>query len=448
MKIPLPVGLKKLASLLPSPVYLVGGYVRDALLGLTPHDADLAGDMSPETIVDALQGTEYIVKLNSLKLMTLKILCSDAEFEYTAFRTDSYRDGHAPIEVKRTSDINTDALRRDFTMNAIYYDVTKEEVIDPLNGREAIAEKTVILTRDNAFTEDGLRLIRLCRQAAELGFSVPEVTLTAAKTNRHLIKDISPERIRDELDKILIADCRYNVTDAHLYGLRLLDGIGVLELIFPELTAGKGMVQRADFHSYDVFEHSVHTYAVSDPSIRLAGLLHDVGKPFCFKNKGSFLMHDVEGERIVGNILHRLRYPNSVIKAVKSLVRNHMYDLKCDAGENSLRKFILRNQSVLKPLLLLKQADFIGSGKMNGICPTVTKLNNVYEEMLADGTPFTVKDLKVNGKDLQNLKIEERRRGEILKSLLTQCVFKNSGLNDRESQLKFIEKKAKEENNG
>lgn len=159
-------------------------------------------------------------------------------------------------------------------------------------------------------------------------------------------------------------------------------------------------------------------------------------------------MHDVEGERIVGNILHRLRYPNSVIKAVKSLVRNHMYDLKCDAGENSLRKFILRNQSVLKPLLLLKQADFIGSGKMNGICPTVTKLNNVYEEMLADGTPFTVKDLKVNGKDLQNLKIEERKRGVFLNSLLTQCVFKNSGLNDRESQLKFIEKKAKEENNG
>ena len=435
----IPAGLKLIASYLPRPLYLVGGYVRDFLIGYVPHDADIAGDMSPDEIFSCLDG-KCVVKETSKKLMTLKIIVGSEEYEYTAFRTDSYTTGHSPAEVKRTDDIKLDAMRRDFTVNAIYCDVSTGKIIDPLNGTEDLKNKTYVATRSTTFSEDGLRLMRLCRQAAETGFDIDKDTLEQAKKNASLIKDISPERIREELDRILIADTRYGVKDAQERGLRLLDKIGVLDYILPEITLGKGMPQRPDFHKYDVFDHIIETVKYSDPSVRLAALFHDCAKPYCKIKTGLYRGHEVEGERLCADIMHRLRYPNDVIKETKALVLYHMYDLKNEAKENTIRKFVQAHYEIIDKLILLKQADYLGCGLCEGISPGAKRLSDTLSQLKEEKVPFRISDLLINGHDLEDMGVPEEKRGTILKNLLSECAVIDTPYLTREAQLNYIKR--------
>lgn len=447
MKLSVPDSVLKIASYLDKPLFIVGGFVRDSLKKLAPHDIDLCGDMDWETVVRRLENTEFNATVNSKKLMTLKIIAPDAEYEYTAFRTDSYKDGHSPDSVTRTNDIKIDALRRDFTANAVYYDPVREEIFDPLGGVKDIEKNVLRMTRKNAFSEDGLRLMRLARQAAELGFSVEKETLAAAKENAKNIKDISRERIRDELDRILVADTRYNIPYAQEKGLLLLDEIGVLEYILPEITKGKGMAQRPDFHRFDVFGHIINTVKLSTPEVRLAALLHDCAKPYCFLTTGKYRGHDLEGERISAEIMNRLRYPNCVISETKRLVRAHMFDLKGDAKENTVRKFIQSNIKIFDKLLLLKQADYEGSGIMTGVCPGCVRLKYIYDEMKKEKVPFTLSELKIGGLDLVKMNVPESLRGKILYAVLEECALKGVDLS-KENQFNIAKRKFKEYTNG
>lgn len=430
--------LKELAEFFPKKLYAVGGYVRDVLSGFSSHDIDIAADVSPEEVFSILEKTPFSVKETSKKLMTLKIIGSPTSYyEYTAFRTDSYEDGHTPTAVKRTSDIKIDALRRDFTMNAIYLDIETGEFIDPLNGIEDIKDKKVRMTRESTFEEDGLRLMRLCRQAAELGFSIEEKTLISAQNNAFRIDEISPERIREELDRILVADIRYGVKDAQCRGLRLLDEIGVLERILPEITKGKGMEQRKDFHKFDVFNHILETVKLAPPEIRLAALLHDVGKPYCMEKFGKYSRHAVEGEWIAKNILNRLRYSNAVTKETLFLVRNHMFDLRLECNEKEIILFLQQNFENLDKLYLLKVADFRASGVQQGDCPAVVRHAKILENMKKNGAPFSISELKVNGEDLERMGVEPVKRGKLLKNLLSECALR-SDLKTRERQLQYV----------
>ncbi|MBR1747886.1 MAG: CCA tRNA nucleotidyltransferase [Clostridia bacterium] len=439
-KIALPAGLKDLARCFDKPIYVVGGYVRDSLIGFEPHDVDLTGDLDPE-VVFALPKERFIVKETSKKLLTLKIIDRryGTEYEFTSFRTDSYSDGkHRPDAVKRTGDILSDALRRDFCANAIYYDVKSETLSDPLGGVHDVEKSVLRMTRENTFCEDGLRLMRLCRQAAETGFSIDPETKAAARKNREAIDDIAPERIRDELDRILVADLRYGVSDGHYRGVRLLDEIGVFEKILPEIALGKGMEQRPDYHKYDVQEHMFRTMQCAHPSVRLAALLHDCGKPYCKLTYGNFHGHDIEGEPIADKILHRFRYPNDVIKETKALVLHHMFDLKCDAKENTVRRFVQSNVNLIDKLLLLKEADYLGGGLVSGTAPGVERISRIYNEMLKEQVPFSIKDLGVDGHDLEELGVPERSRGEALKRLLSDCALKDTYLVTREAKLDYL----------
>lgn len=445
-KIALPAGCKDLAAYLDRPIYIVGGYVRDSLMSFLPHDVDLTGDFDPSEL-SKLPRDRFLVKETSKKLLTNKIIdrTYGTEYEFTSFRVDSYADGkHSPDEVKRTGDIVADALRRDFRANAVYYDVKKEELVDPIGGIGDVEKRTLVMTRENTFCEDGLRLMRLCRVAAETGFSVEEKTMEAAKKNRRAIADISPERIRDELDRILVADTRYGVEDGHYRGLRLLDEVGVFEQILPEIALGKDMPQRPDFHKYDVQEHMFRTVYFSAPEVRLAALLHDCAKPYCKKVNDNYKNHDVEGERICEEIMTRLRYSNDKIRETKRLVRLHMYDLKCDAKENTVRVFIQQNVDILQKLLLVKQADYLGGGLTAGTAPGVQKMTRIYEEMVSDGVPFSVKDLLVDGHDLEELGVPETMRAEALKALLRECALTDTPYKDRASQKKFLAKFAEQ----
>ncbi len=433
--------LRDLADRFDKHIYIVGGFVRDTLAELSPHDVDITGDIDSDEVIKTLSKTRYKVKITSQKLMTLKII-GDNTYEFTAFRADSYTDGHTPEAVKRTSDIKTDALRRDFTMNAVYYDVKKGEYVDVIGGIADIEAKIVRYTRENTFEEDGLRLMRLCRQAAESGFGIEEKTLLSARRNAKRINEISPERIREELDKILSADLRYGIADAHVRGLELLDEIGVLEEILPEIVAGKGVEQRSDYHKFDVYGHITETVRKADPSVRLAALLHDVAKPYCKATFGRFKDHAIYGVETAKKILKKLRYPNKTSKEVCFLVGNHMYDMNCRLPESEVRKFLQRNYNRLDKLFLLKQADYEGGGILTGECPAVAKHKKILAEMEREKVPFSLKELSVDGNDLANAGVPEKLRGKILQNLMERCALDGS-LNDKEKLTEIIKKEIK-----
>lgn len=432
--------LKKLAQYLGNSLFIVGGYVRNSLLNFAVSDVDIAAEHTPEEVFNLLKDTEFSVSYTSEKLLTLSISCGKERYEYTTFRTDSYGVGHSPTKVTATSDINKDALRRDFTINAIYYDINSQEIVDPINGLKHLKEKVIVTTREGeeVFCEDGLRLMRLARLSAELGFEVEKNTLSAAKQFAYKIKEISTERIRDELDKILVADTKYGRKDAHVNGLRLLTEIGVLQYILPELTLGIGMQQRKDFHKYDVFDHTLNTVKHASADIRLAALLHDIGKPQCYKKNGRYIGHDVAGEKLTHEILNRLKYPKKVIAETKRLVLAHMFDLKMDAKENTVRLFVQRNYDIIDKLYALKQADYLGGGLLSGISPSAKRLMDTYHDMIKENVPFTYKELLVDGEDLIKLGVPQKDRTTALYELLRECALASATLTTREKQMEFL----------
>lgn len=420
----LPPNLIKLAENFPAPLYVVGGSVRNWLAGLSAneYDWDICSPLSAEECLAVCEKMNFTVKAVYRNTGTIKLCDSEKnDYEYSCFRSDKYvRGTHVPVEIFFTQDIGLDARRRDFTANAVYYDIKADRFVDPLDGISAIKEKR-LTTVDNpkkVFGEDGLRLMRLARQAAQLGFSPDAACFQGARENAALINDISPERIYTELLAILSADQKYGNTDGGYVGLRLLEEIGVLAYILPELTLGKGMKQRADFHKYDVLEHSLRAVKYATADIRLAALLHDVGKPFCTLRDGNSHEHPEEGARIASEILRRWKAPNRTIEKTVTLIKAHMYDFDCQTTENKLRRFFIEHYDCLDELIALKQADFSACMDNTSPAPTCQKWQALLEKMRAEGVPFTLKELAVNGKDILQLNFPQNRTAELLHHLL------------------------------
>ena len=425
MKHNIPHNLAVLAQACPTPLYVVGGAVRDFLAKLTKNgntDWDICSPLSAEEFIPIAKSNGFTVCSVFKNTGTVKIKDNEGtDYEYSCFRSDKYvRGTHRPVAVYFTDDILLDTTRRDFTCNAVYYDIAKDEFVDPLNGIPAIQEKrlTTVAPAEKVFGEDGLRLMRLARQVACLGFSPDKNCLQGAKRNASLIIDVSPERIFTELKDILQADQKYGVRYGQYYGLKTLDEIGVLEQILPELTLGKGMQQRADFHNHDVLEHSLRAVKYADIRIRFSALLHDVGKPFCEIRDGSSKSHPIEGARLTKEILTRLRAPQKLIEETATLVELHMYDLDGKTGENKLRRFLVRHYDVLEKLLLVKQADYSGCKDDLSTAPTVLRWTKLLDDMRKENVPFTLKGLAVTGKDLLNVGIPAPTLSKILRQLL------------------------------
>ncbi len=426
MRAILPKSVYSLALACPAPLYVVGGSVRDFLACFTPkngsYDWDICSPLSAETFLAIAQNCRFTVRAHYKNTGTVKLQDEDGnDFEYSCFRSDKYVRGvHTPSEIFFTEDITLDARRRDFTVNAIYYDIAGDRYIDPLNGIPALKEKrlTTVAPAHKVFGEDGLRLMRLCRQAATLGFSPDPDCFAGAKANASLIVDISPERIFTELTAILSADEKYGVKNGHYQGIKLLEQIGVLEKILPELTLGKGMKQRADFHKYDVLEHSFRALLYARTDIRLAALLHDVGKPFCVLRDGNGFAHTTEGERLVKALLTRFKAPHRLIEETAALTKWHMYDFNGKTSENKLRRFLVERYELLDKLLALKQADYSGCMDNLSPAPTCTRWNALLARMRQEGVPMTKKQLAVTGKDLLALNIPPPKIARTLHALL------------------------------
>ena len=266
---PLPEKLVNLAKSCNFPLYVVGGYVRDYLARLECEhsDMDLCAPVSAEEFCKKAEESGGEVKAVYKNTGTVKLCLDGEDYEFACFRSDEYiRGTHKPVNTFFTDDITLDARRRDFKCNAVYYDVREEVFKDPLGGLADIKNRR-LSTVDNpekVFGEDGLRLMRLARFTAQTGFEPTPDCLDGAKANAELIRDISAERVYAELDGILHADRRYGNAEGQYFGLKILDETGVLEIIRPELTLGRRMSQREQFHYYDVLEHSLRAVRYAD----------------------------------------------------------------------------------------------------------------------------------------------------------------------------------------
>ncbi len=442
----IPEELKNLAKICPTPLYVVGGSVRDYLAKLTPsiHDFDVCAPLSAEEFATLAAENGFSVQAVYRNTGTVKLKGKENEYEYSAFRHDKYvRGKHVPVEIYFTTDITLDAKRRDFTANAVYFDIAQGVFVDPLEGIAAILEKrlTTVAPAKKVFGEDGLRLLRLARQAAQLGFAPDEECLRGAKENAALIQDISPERIYEELTLLLTAEQKCGIADAPYHGLQILKETGVLAYILPELAKGDHLIQRADFHKYDVLEHSFRAVKYAErihgsSVFRLTALLHDVGKPLCMLRDGNAHAHPNEGEILAQEILTRLKAPKKVVQTVTWLVKWHMYDFDCKTSEKKLRRFFVANAPKLEWLLLLKQADFSACTDDMEVAPTKAKWESLLAKMKAEGVPFSLKELSVDGNDLLKENIPPHRVGEILNELLAHVAVSPKD-NKRETLLKI-----------
>ena len=429
-------------------LYLVGGFVRNRILGIGGGDWDVCAAARPGEAAAFLRNAGLKVIEKAPELGTIEIhLCLDHDrhiFEYTTFRRDYYPlDGkHRPDHVIYTTDINEDSRRRDFTVNAVYLDIGLGRIIDPTgDGIEDIQKKTIRAAAENAeetICDDGLRIMRMARFAAELGFAVDGILLEYAKKNVFLLRDISAERKRDELKKILMADTRYpsltGGTYPHREGLILLKKIGALPFVLPQLCEGDGVMQSEIYHSHDVLDHAIHACASTPPKLelRLAALMHDIGKPYALRESGMMYDHEKIGVFLADKELNALRFEKKIKEVVLPLIRNHMFDLEGKAKPKTIRKRAIKlGKERFEQLIQLRRADFIGSGQCVGDIVSADHWQKELDRMIETHVPWSVRDLKISGDEiisLLNMK-PSPEVGRILKSLFDECVA-NPKLNE------------------
>ncbi len=376
--------------------FMVGGSVRDLILGHPVFDFDFATSALPSDIVTLFRRTIP----TGIKHGTVTVLLGGHSFEVTTYRSDgTYSDGRHPEEVQFSSTLEEDVKRRDFTVNGLAYDVMKGEVIDLVNGQEDLRACTIrsIGNPLERFAEDGLRPYRACRFAAKLGFTIEEVTFAAIKQSLSVSAKVSSERVHDELMKMMEAD-------KPSVGIEYMKDSGLLNLCLPELAQCVG-VEQNKYHLYDIYYHSIYSCdAVPKeyPLIRFAALLHDVGK-VPTRNIGSdgdytFYNHEVVGARMVKRIMKRLKFSNEDAAAVLNMVSNHMFHYTSEWTDGAVRRFMRKvGLENLEHLFILRRADREGNGMRGGLPAPIRELKKRIEKVIEDENAITVKDLDMNG---------------------------------------------------
>lgn len=419
--------------------HLVGGCVRDTLMGRAPKDWDVTTNARPEDIVRIFPNTFYENDYGTVGIVneetedpTLKVI------EATPYRLDgTYSDKRHPDTITFAKTLTEDLKRRDFTMNAIAFDPISGHFTDPFGGAEDI-EKELIKTVGEArerFSEDALRIMRAVRFAAELGFDLENQTVSAIRLLADSLKDIANERIRDEFTKLIMSP-------RPRAGVEMLYELGLLKYVVSELEEGINVKQN-QAHSYAVFEHIVRTLqAAADKQgsleVRLAALFHDIGKPATKayddkKDDWSFHGHDMVGAKIAKHRLRELRFSGEVIEKVVKLVRWHMFFSDTELITHSAVRRLIRNVGPenVQDLLLLRVCDRIGTGSPKEQPYRLRKYKSMIEEVLRD--PISVSMLAIKGQDVMET-LGERpgpRIGWMLNALL-ELVLDDPQRNTRE----------------
>jgi poly(A) polymerase/tRNA nucleotidyltransferase (CCA-adding enzyme) len=438
MRIPAPV--RELGEIFRNGGYechLVGGAVRDLILGRPLTDFDIATNALPEQVSRLFRR----VIPTGIKHGTVTVLFKDERFEVTTYRADgTYTDGRRPDSVTFSSTIDGDLARRDFTINGIACDLASGRVLDPHGGREDLKRRVIraIGDPDERFHEDGLRPVRACRFAAQLGFTMEAATKAAIPRAIEKVRLVSPERVRDELVRI--------VQSANVVaGFQLLSETGLLAAIVPELEQGRGVEQR-ERHCFDVFVHSLHTCAAADPTdlgLRLAALLHDVGKPatLTLGENGEPRFHDHErvSAEMSREILRRLRLPGALVERVCHLVRHHMFNYGPDWKDSAVRRLVARvGREQIRDLLRLRRADQIGRCNRDEPMESLLELDRRIDRLLAADSALTLSDLAVDGTVLmRELALPRGPVVGVLLSRLLEAVIEDPAQNERSRLLEI-----------
>jgi len=296
--------------------------------------------------------------------------------------------------------VEDDLVRRDFTVNAMALAIDSDELIDPLGGRLDLENRQLRMVYPTSFEDDPLRMLRAVQFAARFGFMIEPETFRAIRRNVKLIETVSAERIAEELNKLLM------LAEQPSHGFRLMESLGLLKILLPELQAGIGVEQPGGYHKYDVFQHSLHTVDACAPRLRLrmAALFHDVSKPQArrlVEDGATFYGHESMGARVNGEILERLRYSHDFIRDVTSLIDRHMFTT--DVTPKGMRRLLRRvGVELVFDLLDLRRADVAAQG-MGGATEDVDRFETDIREELTRKPPLTVSDLALDGNDVMRL---------------------------------------------
>jgi tRNA nucleotidyltransferase (CCA-adding enzyme) len=418
--------------------YLVGGCVRDLFMGVSPKDYDVTTNATPEQIIALFPKTFYENSYGTVGVVTcgedLGTICSDETVkivEVTPYRLETtYSDNRHPDEVIWSKDISDDLGRRDFTVNAIAYNPVTHEIIDPYKGQEDIQNNVIraVGHADLRFKEDALRLMRAIRFISN---------------NAELLNNVSRERIKDEL-------CKLVMTDFPMMGLIMMKETGLLEFVIPELLRGVGVTQN-QAHMYDVWEHNLRTLQhAADKKwplhVRLSAIFHDISKPETKrfsreKNVITFYGHDVVGGRVTREIMERLKFSKDLTEKVSMFVRWHMFFSDTEQISLSAVRRLITNvgKDNIWELIDLRICDRVGTGRPKEEPYRLRMYESMVEQALKD--PITLKMLKTDGKRIMDVTHETPgpKIGHVLHALFDE-VLDNPEKNTEE----YLDRRAKE----
>lgn len=421
--------------------YLVGGCIRDSILNKPVHDWDMCTDATPDQIAQILKKHYVPVDPKGMKYGTVAAILGGKEYEITTFRSDaSYSDGRHPDGVEFVKNIEADLSRRDFTINAIAFNMHTGDLVDPFNGQEDIKKGIIraVGNPDQRIKEDSLRILRGIRFAIKYGYDIDYDTCLAFHNNCGMLQNLSKERITDELRKILTCE-----EPIHQMFMEYSD---IITTVLPDIEPCYMFDQNNKYHQHDVYEHLLCVTDACDTDkfeIKLAALLHDIGKPFCYtednKGWGHFYGHAGVSKAICENVLVRdFRLTKEEKDKVLLLVQEHDHELPITL--KSMRKFVSTfGTDFIDDWIVLKKADISDHIFPEGALDLNQKYNlmyQIYTDFLENESRFTLKDLAVNGRDLIDaLNMEPGKEIGALLDQLLEKVLNEEIPNEREDLL-------------
>lgn len=424
MNIVLPKNVKLIIDILNKngfEAFVVGGCVRDSIIGLTPHDWDICTNAKPEEIKKCF--ANFNTFDSGIKHGTISIVIDGEVYEVTTYRIDgTYSDNRRPDSVTFTSDITKDLARRDFTVNAMAYN-EQYGLLDPYGGRNDLSEKIIrcVGNSDFRFNEDALRIIRALRFASVYDFVIENETSESISKNADLLKNIAVERISVEFNKLLCGNGAEEILNKYR---------DVIAVFIPEIKPMFDYNQHTKHHNRDLWCHTTYSVKSIDytPLLRMSMLLHDIGKPKACKRDEDgtchFKGHPKYSAEMAETILRRLKYPTEFIETCVTLIKYH--DVRFNGSKRQLRHVMSAiGDKNVELLLKIQRADIMAQSDYKHK-EKLEKLNLaciVYEEILADKDCFTLKQLEINGNDIKKLGVTEGVKiGKILKMLLSLVI--------------------------
>lgn len=432
--IKIPAEVKQIAEIFKKnnkTLYTVGGFNRDSYLGiqsLLRDDIDLCSNVKPKELFKMFEGTGFEIK-NINESLGVMAIVGKKRYEHATFRKEYYEtESHTPTKVEFINSLEEDAKRRDFRINAIYYNVSENSFIDPLGGIDDLRERkiTTVKPPKMVFNDDPERILRLVRFASALGLSIPEEEMFYAKQNAYKIKFISKFRLRAEFERLLTADQMYPeltyTRDAHFRAMVLLGELDAWKDILPVMEDMKN-TQVVDKKGEKIYDHILNCLKNASPKIRLAILLHDAGKVKTLElNKKMFGAKEFVETIVNKNLgIDGLGYAKQVVSKVTKTIIGYDFNSWCLASKKAVKRFIFKNHDVIENIIEIKNvAKSEGKGSLRKI-RSAEILRKTYNEMLKEGAPFDLRDLKINGDDI--IQAFPKINLEYLDNLLDDLLF-------------------------